>query len=321
MFWPEYDQRHALANLRRVLHSLNRNLIPGAIAAGGEAIRFCPAGDIWLVDSLDTAAPLALISAAAGFGKTAFSKGDTVNSNHTVAPPGDVVPGTARQSARAVVWMAPVLLLGLAAPFIGAGTLAWPPAWLYVGLTLAAGIISRAVMLRAHPELAAERSAFMANPGTMNWDRILAPLVLAGPTVITLVAGLNHRLRWSPGVAPALQILAVAVLLASFALSSWAMAANPFFSSVVRIQVERGHHAISLGPYRFVRHPAYAATIPAQFSFALMLGSAWALIPAALVAAVLVLRTILEDRALMAGLPGYPGYAAQVRSRLLPGVW
>jgi protein-S-isoprenylcysteine O-methyltransferase Ste14 len=35
----------------------------------------------------------------------------------------------------------------------------------------------------------------------------------------------------------------------------------------------------------------------------------------------MVIRTALEDRALRGELPGYQDYAAQVRFRLLPGVW
>ncbi len=38
-------------------------------------------------------------------------------------------------------------------------------------------------------------------------------------------------------------------------------------------------------------------------------------------AALIVLRTILEDRELRRSLPGYEDYARRVRYRLLPGVW
>ena len=41
------------------------------------------------------------------------------------------------------------------------------------------------------------------------------------------------------------------------AIMTWAMSANTFFSKVVRIQSERGHHFVQLRPYRFVRHPGY----------------------------------------------------------------
>ena len=47
----------------------------------------------------------------------------------------------------------------------------------------------------------------------------------------------------------------------------------------------------------------------------------WALVPAAMVVVVLVIRTALEDRTLLAELPGYAEYAQRTRYRLVPGVW
>jgi protein-S-isoprenylcysteine O-methyltransferase Ste14 len=52
----------------------------------------------------------------------------------------------------------------------------------------------------------------------------------------------------------------------------------------------------------------------------LLLGSWLALIPHAAVAALLVLRTCLEDRTLKEELPGYAEYARKVRRRLCP-IW
>jgi len=43
--------------------------------------------------------------------------------------------------------------------------------------------------------------------------------------------------------------------------------------------------------------------------------------PAVLIAAMLVVRTALEDRTLQAELDGYREYAQRVRYRLLPGIW
>jgi protein-S-isoprenylcysteine O-methyltransferase Ste14 len=90
---------------------------------------------------------------------------------------------------------------------------------------------------------------------------------------------------------------------------------------VVRIQSERGHTTVSTGPYRTVRHPGYAAWLLVLPGSALMLGSWWVLIPAGLTMLVLIVRTALEDRTLLAELPGYQEYAQQTRYRLLPGVW
>jgi len=103
--------------------------------------------------------------------------------------------------------------------------------------------------------------------------------------------------------------------------SDWAMALNRFFAKTVRIQEERAHAVASGGPYRFVRHPGYAANIVTMFAVSLLLGSLWALIAAALSALAFIVRTALEDKTLQNELEGYPEYAQQTRYWLLPGVW
>jgi protein-S-isoprenylcysteine O-methyltransferase Ste14 len=52
-----------------------------------------------------------------------------------------------------------------------------------------------------------------------------------------------------------------------------------------------------------------------------MLGSWWGLLGALALSAALVLRTVLEDRTLQRGLPGYVDYARQVKYRLVPMLW
>lgn len=109
--------------------------------------------------------------------------------------------------------------------------------------------------------------------------------------------------------------------LAGMAITAWAQAVNPFFEPGVRIQSERHQHVIDTGPYRFVRHPGYVAALLLFFGMALALASLWALAPAAMASAFLVLRTAWEDRLLRAELPGYADYARRVRARLIPGIW
>jgi protein-S-isoprenylcysteine O-methyltransferase Ste14 len=220
------------------------------------------------------------------------------------------------------LWLLPVLLLSFGAPFIGAWTFAWPVAWVCLGLTLAGVVGSRVAAVRAHPDLFEERSQFTANEGTKSWDRLIVPFIgIVGPIIVGLVAGLNHRFAWPPALSLPVQVVGAAGLLFGLALSTWAMVANRFFSSVVRIQAERGHRVVDAGPYHFVRHPGYAGGTIGQLGIALMLGSVWALVPAGLVALAYVLRTALEDRTLQAELFGYREYAARVRWRLLPGIW
>jgi protein-S-isoprenylcysteine O-methyltransferase Ste14 len=110
-------------------------------------------------------------------------------------------------------------------------------------------------------------------------------------------------------------------ILAGYAWASYALLENRFFSGVVRIQSERGHHVVSSGPYRWMRHPGYAGALLAALATPVFLDSRWAFLPAVLLTAILVVRTALEDRVLHDELAGYREYAERVRYRLLPGVW
>jgi protein-S-isoprenylcysteine O-methyltransferase Ste14 len=89
----------------------------------------------------------------------------------------------------------------------------------------------------------------------------------------------------------------------------------------VRIQRERGHYVVNTGPYRWVRHPGYAGTLIWNLATPIWLESLWAILPAIVVCAVLVVRTHLEDATLREELDGYRDYASRVRYRLVPGVW
>ena len=53
----------------------------------------------------------------------------------------------------------------------------------------------------------------------------------------------------------------------------------------------------------------------------MILGSWWAFLPAGALAAVVVVRTALEDRMLRDEMPGYSEYAAKTRFRLVPFAW
>lgn len=99
------------------------------------------------------------------------------------------------------------------------------------------------------------------------------------------------------------------------------MNANPFLSSLIRIQNERGHYVVSDGPYRFVRHPSYTGAIIYVVCSALALGSWPAILPVLAWSAMLVPRTLREEDVLFKELEGYVEYARQVRFRLMPGLW
>jgi len=203
--------------------------------------------------------------------------------------------------------------------FVAAGRLDWLWAWMLVALFEVNVILLAVLFIPTRPELLAERSRLQA--GTKRWDLLLAPLMAYAPLYTAVVAALDFRWGWSPPFPLAVHLAALAVLVAASALTAWAMHANPFFAATVRIQADRGHDVVSGGPYRLVRHPGYLGS--AAFAVALppMLGSQWALLPAAVGLFACLLRTELEDQTLRRELPGYADYARRVRWRLVPGLW
>ncbi len=149
-------------------------------------------------------------------------------------------------------------------------------------------------------------------------SRLTASLLfLATVVVAALDAG---RFHWT-ALSGSTQILALPVLILAAALQVWAMMANPFFSSAIRIQTDHGHKLVTRGPYRFIRHPGYLAMIVMIPATALVLGSLAALIPAVCYSALILWRTKREDEFLVERLADYAGYAAWVGFRLIPGLW
>ena len=99
------------------------------------------------------------------------------------------------------------------------------------------------------------------------------------------------------------------------------MCSNPHFESSVRIQKDRNHQVVTTGPYRFVRHPGYAAGVIGISTYGLVLGSGISYGAIAIAAMLFVWRTAREDALLHRDLEGYAEYAARVKYRLVPGVW
>jgi protein-S-isoprenylcysteine O-methyltransferase Ste14 len=137
-----------------------------------------------------------------------------------------------------------------------------------------------------------------------------------------LIVGALDSGRWHLApVADGLRVAGLAGSLAASFLVVRAMRANRFFSPVVRIQNDRGHHVITTGPYAHVRHPGYAGMILAIVSSGLALGS-WLSVALAVAYCAMILRRVtFEDGFLKANLDGYREYAQRVRYRLIPGAF
>jgi protein-S-isoprenylcysteine O-methyltransferase Ste14 len=220
---------------------------------------------------------------------------------------------------RRVVQIVVMLLLEMLVLFLSAGRLDWIWAWVLIGLNLVGISINAVFMLRRHPDTVAERG----RPGEMrNWDKVIGGLwAVMNFFLVLLLAGLDVRWGWTFRLTLAWHLMGAVVFAQGFVLTSWAMISNAFFSTVVRIQEDRGHTVYNGGPYRVVRHPGYVGAILQSLATPILLGSLWALIPGGVAALLMGARTALEDRMLHKELAGYPEYARQVKYRLLPGVW
>jgi len=236
-------------------------------------------------------------------------------SEQAAADPTSIRKGVVKRGWQLVVTGA----LFAALLFVPAGRLDWWQAWAFLGVFLVAVVGNATFLLRRDPGLVAERAE--AGEGNQKrWDKLLTNALTVLTIVMFLTAGLDKRFAWTEIPAP-ICVVGLAFILVGNVLVAWSMSANRFFSRVVRIQEDRGHEVCDSGPYHFVRHPGYVGMIVYTPAMAIGLGSWAAAIFAALVVAVFVVRTALEDRTLRAELPGYADYAARVRYRLVPGLW
>lgn len=215
------------------------------------------------------------------------------------------------------VTVALFLLLG-GCLFGAAGQLSWPMAWAVLGIYLASKVTGLAFL---DPELVRERAA--PGPGVDRGDIVIAALgylALYPGTFVT--AGLD-AIRLGPNIAIPLfvQVTALVVFAFGYGFATWAVLSNPLFATFVRIQDDRGHSVVSSAPYALVRHPGYSGVLLSHLTLPFALGSIWALLPAAVGIAFIVVRTLREDRTLGDHLAGYREYQARVRWRLVPGVW
>jgi protein-S-isoprenylcysteine O-methyltransferase Ste14 len=207
-----------------------------------------------------------------------------------------------------------MVLMG-AVLFLCAGQCDLPFFWAYLDIWTASALIGPFLV---DPGLIRER----LRPGPGGQDYVtafaLTPLWLGQWVVAGLDVGRYH---WSDTVPLALQVAGLLATAAGVAVVVWAMAVNPFFSSVIRIQTDRGHYLVRTGPYRYVRHPAYAVWPFLAIGGGLALGSWLAALIGVPLALPLVWRAAREDRLLREQLEGYAGYAEEVRYRLFPGLW
>ncbi len=206
------------------------------------------------------------------------------------------------------------LLLG-ALLFLPAWTLAYPGAWLFLGLLFIPMLLMGTVLYVKAPALLEKRLDPREKEGAQKGVIALSGLMF--PAVFVLSA-LDFRFGWS-SVPLWLTATAAALFLLGYGMYAEVLRENAYLSRTVEVQ--KGQTVISTGLYGVVRHPMYLATLLMFLPMPLILGSFYGLIPLALYPILIVFRILNEERVLTEGLPGYADYTERVKHRLIPFIF
>jgi len=228
----------------------------------------------------------------------------------------NVRPDTQKNILRRLLQVSMSIIVTAIILFVSAGTIRWIYAWLLIAASLLVVLANSFIF---PSELISERGRKKEN--TEKWDKIITGLIIIPWIAIYLLSGLDIRFGWSPELALWVHITGLIVFLLGNAIVSWAMIANNYFSTSVRIQYDRGHTVSSGGPYRYIRHPGYLGMCIYLLSSPIILGSFWGLVPAIITVILFVIRTSFEDNTLKTKLEGYKEFAERVKFRLIPRIW
>jgi protein-S-isoprenylcysteine O-methyltransferase Ste14 len=205
--------------------------------------------------------------------------------------------------------------------FLPAGTIVWPAGWVFLVLCFSFGTAITLWLFRYNPGLLKERMT-ITRLDQKAWDKAWIALMYVVFSVWLILMPLDAvRFHWSQ-MPVWLQVVGAIILLYSFYLFFITFRENSYLSPMIRIQRDRGQTVVSTGPYRYVRHPMYAATLLFLIGTTLLLGSWYGLLVGLiLVGGMIAGRAVLEERMLREGLEGYDSYMTQVKYRLIPHIW
>jgi protein-S-isoprenylcysteine O-methyltransferase Ste14 len=203
--------------------------------------------------------------------------------------------------------------------FLSAGKIDYVQGWIFLATTLTTALMNFWT-IRHDTELMSERSG--VGEGAKSWDKTILGLSAVTYLANIVVAGLDSgRYLWSPQFHWSIHASGVLLTLVGQAVFLTARKENRFFSSVVRIQTERGHTVCDTGLYALVRHPGYLGMTISLAGLPLITGSLWSILPTVTAIILLFIRTCYEDETLKKELPGYAAYAQRTRYRILPNIW
>jgi protein-S-isoprenylcysteine O-methyltransferase Ste14 len=206
--------------------------------------------------------------------------------------------------------------------FVPAGTLNWWRAWVLLGVFFVGTAASLLDLYSNHKDLLEERLKSPLQRDQPLVDKIVLMMFLVLFLGLFLLIPLDlFRWHFLPPVSAPVSWLGLALLLIGWRIVHVSLKRNPYAAPVVKHQRARRHVVVDSGIYSIVRHPMYAGAILFMFGIPLWLRSYAGTLLVVVMALLLVLRIVFEERFLRGQLPGYEAYVGRVRYRLIPWVW
>lgn len=177
---------------------------------------------------------------------------------------------------------------------------------------LGAAFLSCLVLYIASPEKLNVTEKFSKST---RWNTLLPCIItLLRDFIVYFVAGLGY-LQLEADV---WFYLGLALWSLSEALCLWALIVNPFFTQG---NSEQTPELCRIGPYKYVRHPAYSGDLIWCFAICLVFPHIYVALVSLSVMALTFVLTYLEDRMLVKGMPDYAEYSEDVDFMLIPYLW
>lgn len=209
----------------------------------------------------------------------------------------------------------PIMGVIFALLFLGAGTLDYWQAWVYLGMLVTVMIVFLVYLLIKDRALLERRMRMREKEGAQKKFLSISLLYFI---LLFFLPPLGYRFGWPQAPVWAV-ILADVIVLIGYGIVIWTMVTNSYASRVV--EVEKGQKVISTGPYAIARHPMYLGNCLMYLMTPLALGSFWIMLLGLLFPLVLSMRIRNEEEVLTRDLEGYAAYKEKVKYRIIPGIW
>jgi protein-S-isoprenylcysteine O-methyltransferase Ste14 len=198
----------------------------------------------------------------------------------------------------------------------------WGEGWIFVGLFFISSLATTIWMYLNDPALFKERFSSPIQQEQKSWDKIVIVSIIASYLVWYFIMPLDAgRFGWSPQFPIWLKVAGFVTASLGYWMFFETFRENTFAAPVVKMQEERRQTVISTGLYRIVRHPLYTSATLMAVGSPLLVGSVYGLVAGLILASILAIRSIGEERMLARELNGYADYMKSVRWRLIPHIF